>query len=130
MGGHTTWGASPLPHLAISFYPPFNYINCPIQDVAQLLAEVMLFADLQPLQLETKAAMLQAILSFGLDAIALLGFNLCLRCHYGVGRSFAGEETQWLADAAGTVIAHASGYLLSGMVGDLSLGQLLEALPS
>ena len=46
------------------------------KDVFQLLAELIAFSELDALQLEVKAVLIQAVSTFGLEAIAVIGVLL------------------------------------------------------
>ena len=98
------------------------------------------------------AFVIQGILLFGLDVMAVVGFCLCLRRGYGFGlgsseahqqqvdqeipegeAQLAGsqqceEETLWLCSLAFASIERANEYLISEHVGSLDLADLLEGL--
>lgn len=98
------------------------------KDVFQLLCETMLIQDLAPLQRETVAILVQAILIFGRDAEAIIALLICMRGAHAWGRAAHAEETRWLAGACVKAIARSEEYLASEHAGELPLSSVVQGL--
>eukprot|EP00045_Choanoeca_perplexa_P002465 m.24596 g.24596 ORF g.24596 m.24596 type:complete len:193 (-) comp11534_c0_seq1:1492-2070(-) len=99
------------------------------KDILQLLSELLLFDDTEYLQQDIAAVVVQLIITFGLDGIALLGFTLCLRIQYHVGRAMEFPvESAALLNLCLRALAHANDYLCSESVGHVNLAELIMSL--
>ncbi len=79
--------------------------------------------------LDLAAVLVQSVVDFGRDAVAVIGFLLCMRRVHGWGRgAVCADETGWLLSLAGRALQRADAYLLSEHVGDFSLAQLVHDL--
>eukprot|EP00049_Salpingoeca_infusionum_P005187 m.89164 g.89164 ORF g.89164 m.89164 type:complete len:206 (+) comp12883_c1_seq5:214-831(+) len=101
------------------------------KDLSEVLCEVLLYTDVEPVQSETKALCVQAVISFGHDAIALLAFLLVCRAQFEFGRgSGFDDETQWVGTTVLQAIDHAREYLVSEYAPNLSLLEIMQSFPS
>lgn len=103
--------------------------HSPLQDVAALLCQLLLFTPLETQQATLLAVVMDAVLAFGTDGLAVVALCLALRLHYDVGRAAeAPAESQWLAGAVPTAMRHAISFLLSDKIGDVRLAGLVRSL--
>lgn len=96
----------------------------------QLICELFLFEDLEYLYQDIAAIVVELVVTFGIDGIALLAFTLGLRLQYSVGsraNTFPAESAT-LAECALRALAHANEYLLSDMAGQLDLTNLVATM--
>jgi len=98
------------------------------KDIPQLVCELFLFTELAQRQIEVAAVVIDLIQVFGIDGMALVGFLITLRAHYGLGRAEVMAETQWLMDITYRLIQKTNAYLLSEFVGDWPFPQLVQNL--
>jgi hypothetical protein len=100
------------------------------KDAFHLLAELLLFTDLESCQTEVLGAVLWACVIYGRDASSVAALLVAGRVHpaFQWGRADQPEETEWLCGAIVKAVLRSEEYLGSEHVGELSLPQLLEGL--
>ena len=80
------------------------------------------------LEAETKTILVQAVISFGRDASALIGLLLVGLAAFGWGGQVDSAQSASTARIAIMCMNHAEAYLVSEYVGELSLQQILSQL--
>lgn len=96
------------------------------KDMAQFMCELLVLYDVSLCPRDLTAILVQSIIDYGRDAIAVIGFLLCARMVFRWGRCDVPGESEWLVGLAGRAIRRADEYLLSEHVGDFNLLQLVQ----
>eukprot|EP00299_Pterocystis_sp_00344_P007319 c2314_g1_i2.p1 GENE.c2314_g1_i2~~c2314_g1_i2.p1 ORF type:complete len:203 (-),score=40.29 c2314_g1_i2:61-642(-) len=101
------------------------------KDAGQMLCELLVFRDLRDVQAELIATIVSAVISFGEDAISVIGFLVGFRVVYQAGRGAVPEnaqETQWLLQMTMRSMQRAKEYMLSEQFGELNAIDVIRDL--
>ena len=108
---------------------PLNAQNWSQKSLFQLCFELLCQQSQSGLlEAEIKTILVQAVISFGRDASALIGFLLAGLAAFGWGGHIDATQSASTAQIAINCVNHAEAYLVSEYVGELSLQQILSQL--